>query len=141
LPIHEKSTRELITQPTDETTVVFTKYDKVNDKSLDVYTINAEYSSLKMLELDFPDIQMPTLNFSGVQLPKFNFSDVQMPVKIVIIIIIGIVVIIASYFLILGCAYCLGFGPVGIIAGSIVAICQSIGATGAPGPCLIVLVA
>ncbi|CAG8599925.1 11705_t:CDS:2, partial [Racocetra persica] len=80
LPIHEKPTRELITQPTDETTVMFTKYIKVNDKSLDIYTNNVDYSSLKMLELNSPDIQIPELDFPVVRLPILNFPVLQMPI-------------------------------------------------------------
>ncbi|CAG8676952.1 16672_t:CDS:2, partial [Racocetra fulgida] len=70
----------LIAQPTDETTVMFTKYIKVNDKSLDVYTNNADYSSLKMLELNSPDIQIPELDFPVVRLPILNFPVIQMPI-------------------------------------------------------------
>ncbi|CAG8563185.1 3545_t:CDS:1, partial [Cetraspora pellucida] len=126
---------------------------------------NVEISENQSPEVKFSEIQLPDeVKFSEIQLPEVKLPEIQLPeiqfpsfepifekireffetiVKFItehyIIIIIGFLIVVISLispWLLLGFLRLLGFGAIGIIKGSWVAIAQSCGALGTCAPML-----
>ncbi|CAG8557491.1 8266_t:CDS:2 [Cetraspora pellucida] len=125
---------------------------------------NIEISENQSPEVNFSEIQFPEIKFSEIQLPEVKVPEIQLPeiqfpslepifekireffetiVKFIteyyIIFIIGLLIIVISFispWLVIGFLRLLGFGAIGIIKGSWVAIAQSCGALGTCAPIL-----
>ncbi|CAG8829994.1 38980_t:CDS:1, partial [Gigaspora margarita] len=134
------------------------EYNEINEESLDVHMNTVELPNIEMTEIQFPEVQ-----FSEVKVPEVIFPEVKFPdlgpifekireffeaiIKfitnnfIIVIIAIGIIVIaFLAPHLVIGFIYLLGFGAIGIIKGSFVAIGQSIGALGTCGAGILQLI-
>ncbi|RIB11548.1 hypothetical protein C2G38_101114 [Gigaspora rosea] len=162
------SQKKVITiQLTDADTVILTKqndvkvneeYNEINEESLDAYMNTVELPNIEISEIQFPEVQFPEVKVPEVKFPEIQFPDFgpifekireffEAIIKFItdnyIIFIIAIAIIVIAFLaphLVIGFIYLLGFGAVGIIKGSFVAIGHSIGALGTCGAGILQLI-